>query len=116
MADKTDTVRSSSSGKIGRAKNVARGYTLPFDAAGHPQADAFTNTEAFLGAVSSCGVTLIEGYAQEKGVPLKGMMVTIEGVRKADEPNRFAHVSMTFELTGVSQVQAENLVEIYRGR
>ncbi len=116
MADKTDTVRSSSSGVIGRATNVARGYTLPFDSSGRPQADAFTNSEAFLGGVSSCGVTLVEGYAQEKGVPLKGMTVTIEGVRKADGQNRFAHVSMTFELIGVSQVQADELVEIYRSR
>jgi uncharacterized OsmC-like protein len=115
MADKIDVVRSSSSGVIGRAKNVARGYTLPFDSSGRPQADAFTNSEAFLGGVSSCGVTLIEGHAQEKGIALTGMTVTIEGVRRADEQNRFAHVTMTFELSGVSQIQAESLVETYKG-
>jgi len=115
MADKVDVVRSSSSGVIGRAKNIARGYTLAFDSSSRPQADAFTNSEAFLGGVSSCGVTLIEGHAQEKGIPLKGMTVTIEGVRNEKEQSRFAHVTMSFELTGVSQSQAESLVETYRG-
>jgi uncharacterized OsmC-like protein len=43
-------------------------------------------------------------------------VVTIEGVRKAAEQNRFAAVNMTFELTGVSQAQAESLVETYKGR
>ena len=114
--EKVDTVRSSSGGIIGRAANEARGHRLFFDSSGHPQPDAFTNSEAFLGGVSSCGVTLIEGHAKDTGVPLKHMAVTIEGMRTAAEPNRFARVTMTFELTGVSQAQAESLVETYRGR
>jgi uncharacterized OsmC-like protein len=114
--DKVETVRSSSSGVMGRAKNAARGVTVAFDSSARPQADALTNSEAFIAAVSSCGVTLIEMHAQETGVPLAGMDVTIEGVRTAAEPNRFARVSMTFELAGVSQTQAEALVETYRQR
>ena len=114
--DKVDTVRSSSGGVIGRARNEARGHHLFFDSSGHPQPDAFTNSEAFLGGVSSCGVTLIEGHAKDTGVPLKHAAVTIEGLRTAAEPNRFVRVTMTFELSGVSQQQAEALVETYRGR
>jgi uncharacterized OsmC-like protein len=114
--DKVETIRSSSSGVIGRAHNVARGHTVALDSSGRPQPDAFTNSEAFLAGVSSCGVTLIEGHAQETGVPLKRLDVTIEGVRTAAEPNRFARVTMTFELAGVSQTQADALVETYRGR
>jgi uncharacterized OsmC-like protein len=117
MADvKIDTVRSSSSGTPGRAVNQARGQRLVLDSSTHPQLDAFTNSEAFLGAVSSCGVTLIEAYAQDKGIPLTRMNVTIEGMRTAEEPNRFASVTMTFAIAGVSQAQAEHLVETYRGR
>jgi uncharacterized OsmC-like protein len=44
------------------------------------------------------------------------MAVTIEGTRTAAAPNRFARVHMTFEIAGVSQAQAEALVETYRGR
>ena len=116
MADTVDTVKSSSSGTVRRAQNAARGQRLTLDSSSHPQNDAFTNSEAFLAGVSSCGVTLIEGHAQQTGVPLKRLDVTIEGVRIAAEPNRFASVTMTFEMAGVSQEQAESLVETYRGR
>ena len=113
---KIDTVRSSSSGTVGRALSQARGQRLVLDSSARPQADALTNSEAFLAGISSCGVTLIEAYAQEKGVPLTRMDVTIEGVRAADEPNRFAGIAMRFEIAGVTQAQAEQLVEIYRSR
>ena len=38
------------------------------------------------------------------------------GVRTAAEPNRFARVSMAFAMAGVSQAEAEALVETYRQR
>ena len=114
--DKVETIRSSSSDVVGRAINTARGYRLAFDSSSRPQPDAFTNSEAFLAAVSSCGVTLIEMHARESGVPLAGMDVTISGTRTAAEPNRFASVTMDFALAGVTQTQAEALVETYRQR
>ena len=113
--DKVETIRSSSSGVLGRARNTARGVTVAFDSSSRPQADALTNSEAFLAAVSSCGVTLIEMHAKETGVPLSSMTVTIEGRRPPTLP-RFSSVTMTFEMSGVSQAQAEELVETYRGR
>ena len=116
MPDKIETVRSSSIGLVGRAQNEARGAKVMFDSSSHPKTDALTNSEAFLAGVSSCGVTLIEGHAQDTGVPLRGLSVTIEGVRTEAEPNRFAGVTMQFELRGVTQAQAESLVETYRGR
>src|SRR5262250_3777355 len=103
MADVIDTVRSSSSGTVGRAHNAARGHKLFLDSSSRPQADAFTNSEAFLAGVSSCGVTLIEMHAKETGIPMTSIDVTIEGARTVAEPNRFATVTMTFEIAGVSQ-------------
>ncbi|HET6372346.1 MAG TPA: hypothetical protein VFG76_03510, partial [Candidatus Polarisedimenticolia bacterium] len=75
MSDVIETIRSSSSGTIGRASNAAaaRGVRVPFDSSSRPQPDAFTNSEAFLAAVSSCGVTLIEMHAREIGTPVQGM-------------------------------------------
>ena len=117
MSDmKIDAVRSSSSGTLGRARSEARGHRLVLDSSSRPQPDAFTNSEAFLAGVSSCGVTLIEMHAKDTGVPMTGMVVTIEGTRTAEAPNRFARVGMTFEIAGVSQREAEALVETYRGR
>jgi uncharacterized OsmC-like protein len=113
---KADTVRSSSSGTVGRAVSHARGQRLLLDSSSAPRPDAFTNSEAFLGAISSCGVTLIEMYARERGMPVTRMDVTIEGLRTAEEPNRFAGVAMSFAIEGVSQAEAEHLVETYRSR
>ena len=115
-SDKIETIRSSSSGTIGRAVSQARGQRLTLDSSAHPQPDALTNSEAFLAGISSCGVTLIEAYAQEKNVPLKRLDVTIEGVRAAADPARFASMTMRFAIEGVTQAQAESLVETYRNR
>lgn len=116
MSDKVETIRSSSSGTPGRARSAARGQSLMLDSSTRPQPDALTNSEAFLAGVSSCGVTLIEMHARDVGLPLRRMDVTIEGVRTAAEPNRFASVTMTFELAGVTQKDAESLVDVYRQR
>ena len=114
--DKIDIIQSSSSGTVGRAVSRTRGQALILDSSTHPRDDALTNAEAFLAGISSCGVTLIEGYAQEQGVPVEGMNVTIEGVRPAADSARFERISMTFELAGVSRAKAEELVEVYRHR
>jgi uncharacterized OsmC-like protein len=117
MADeKLEVVRSVSSGVVGRARSTTReAAPLLLDSSTRPQPDAFTNSEAFLAGVSSCGVTLIEMHAREVGIPLDRMTATIEGVRRPSEP-RFSAITMRFELVGVTQAQAEELVEVYRRR
>jgi len=112
---KVDTVNSKTSGTIGRSTTTARDATVAFDAGGRPQSDALTNAEAFLGGVSSCGVTLIELHAQETDVPLKRIAVTIKGSRDP-EVFHYQAIQMRFELAGVSQAQAEDLVKTYQGR
>ena len=116
MSDvKIDAVRSSSSGVLGRARSEARGHKLFLDSSSRPQVDAFTNSEAFLAAVSSCGVTLIEMHAHETNVPIKRMAVSIEGSRDA-AVTHYQSVHMRFEIAGVTQAQAEDLVAVYRSR
>src|SRR5438445_11618117 len=108
---KIDAVRSSSSGVLGRARSQARGHRLVLDSSARPQPDAFTNSEAFLAGISSCGVTLIEVHAREAGIPIRGMDVTIDGVRAASPSTRFASIATTSEIRGVSQEHAPSLVE-----
>jgi uncharacterized OsmC-like protein len=115
MSDlRIETVRSRSSGTVGRALNQARNHHFVLDSSTAPE--ALSNSEAFLAGVSSCGVTLIEGHARDAGIPVQRMEVTIEGARSAAEPNRFQRVSMRFEIHGVDQATAERLVETYRNR
>ena len=118
MSDvKIETIRSSSTGVIGRAESATtRGPRLVLDSSSRAQPDALTNSEAFLAGVSSCGVTLIEMHAKETNVPLARLDVTIEGARTTGDPAPFSGVTMTFEMAGVSQAQAESLVETYRSR
>jgi uncharacterized OsmC-like protein len=81
-----DTAASKSSGVVGRSRNLAHGVSLTLDASRRPQTDAFTNSEAFLGSVSSCGVTMIETYAESHGIPLTFTEVTIKGMRDPAVP------------------------------
>jgi uncharacterized OsmC-like protein len=117
MADgvKIDTVRSGSSGVLGRSLNRARQQHFVLDSPSGPN-EALTNGEAFLAGISSCGVTLIEKHAHDTGVPLAGMEVLIEGIRSNAEPNRFQAINVKFELRGVDQARAEALVETWRDR
>lgn len=117
MADgvKIDTVRSGSSGVLGRSLNSARHQHFVLDSPSGPN-EAITNGEAFLAGISSCGVTLIEKHAHDTGVPLRSMDVVIEGIRSDVAPNRFQAIHVTFALRGVDQVTAQALVETWRDR
>lgn len=117
MADgvKIDSVRSGSSGVLGRSLNRARQQHFVLDSPSGPN-EALTNGEAFLAGISSCGVTLIEKHAHDTGVPLAGMEVLIEGIRSDAAPNRFQAIHVKFELRGVDRARAEALVETWRER
>jgi uncharacterized OsmC-like protein len=117
MADgvKIDTVRSGSSGVLGRSLNSARHQHFVLDSPSGPN-DAITTGEAFQAAISSCGVTHIEKHAHDTGVPLQSMDVVIEGIRSDAAPNRFQAIHVKFALRGVDQVTAQALVETWRDR
>lgn len=117
MADgvKIDTVRSGSSGVLGRSLNSARHQHFVLDSPSGPN-EAITNGEAFLAGISSCGVTLIEKHAHDTGVPLRSMEVVIEGIRSNAAPNRFQAIHVRFEMRGVDQARAEALVATWRDR
>src|SRR5262249_46744575 len=115
MSDvKVETVRSRSSGVVGRAISNARNHHFILDSSTAPE--AVSNSEAFLAGVSSCGVTLVEGHARDTGVPLQGMEVTMEGARTVAEPTRFQGVTRRFVPHGVDQAPAEPLSETYKAR
>jgi uncharacterized OsmC-like protein len=112
---KIDTVRSGSSGVLGRSLNSARHQHFVLDSPSGPN-EAITNGEAFLAGISSCGVTLIEKHAHDTGVALESMDVVIEGIRSDAAPNRFQAIVVKFTLRGVDQVTAQSLVETWQAR
>lgn len=83
--------------------------------------EAVTPAEAFLAGVASCGVELVQVFARQEELPLERVEVTIRGEMDLDNPVRedvtvFNTVRLDFLLAGVSDEQAEHLVERFKGR
>jgi uncharacterized OsmC-like protein len=83
--------------------------------------EAVTPAELFLAGIAACGVELVEVLAKADGVPLAGVRAAIHGWmdpenRVRDDVNVFNGVSLRFELTGVDEPQARDLVEGFKRR
>ncbi len=102
----------------GRSLNTVRNHHFVIDepAYGGGPGEEVTPAEAFLAGISACGVLLVDAFAREAGWPLAGVWATIEGVRLRDDPANLQEVNLRFELAGVSQAQALELVERYKNR
>ena len=115
MADEATTinsVRSYSSGVRGRSIANVRNHHFVVD---EPWiGEAQTPAETFLAGVSACAVGLIEHVANERGTALSHADVKIEGFREAANPSYFQKVEMTFQLDGVDDAGARDLVAAYQ--
>lgn len=77
--------------------------------------------ELFLAGVATCGVELVQVFARREEIPLERISVSVRGDMDLDDPVRedvtvFNTVRIGFTLGGVSQEQAEHLVELFKGR
>ena len=106
------TVRSATVGTVGRSINQARDQHFVIDSP--TIGSALASGEAFLAGVSSCGVTLVERAAQDLGIPVERLEVTINGLRHPDKTNRFARVDLTFAFVGPTEEQAQTLMQRYK--
>jgi uncharacterized OsmC-like protein len=80
-----------------------------------------TPAELFLSAVAACGVELVQVLAKSSDTPLQGIAVTIRGRMDRSKPVRsdvslFNSVSLQFQLKGVTDGDARQLVEKFKGR
>ena len=83
--------------------------------------EAITPPEAFLVAVASCGIELLQVIARELSLPVPSARVQIDGTVDRDHPVRpdvtlFNDVRMRFAIQGVSREQASDLVERFKKR
>ena len=107
----TSSARSYSSGTQGRSiANVRTQHYVIDDAdySGGPN-EAITAAEAFLSGITACAVLMLERMARERDIPL--IWSDISEVHAA-----YDSVRMRFELTGPSEEQARELVEVYKRR
>src|SRR5438552_5209038 len=75
-SDKIDTIRSSSSGTIGRAVSHVRGQRLTLDSSAHPRTDALTKDRKSTRLNSSHQIISYAGLCLKKKMPEEGMPLT----------------------------------------
>jgi uncharacterized OsmC-like protein len=80
-----------------------------------------TPAELFLSAVASCGVELVQVLAKSSGIHLEKIAVRIQGQMDRSKPVRpdvslFNSVKLHFQMAGVNEEQAGQLVEKFKGR
>ena len=80
-----------------------------------------TPAEAFLGAVASCGVELIQCIARDDGIPLARVRATIYGLvdrgnQARSDVTTFNTVRLNFTLGGTDPTRAEGLVAGFKRR
>jgi uncharacterized OsmC-like protein len=83
--------------------------------------EAVTPAELFLAGIAACGVELVEVLAKADAVPLRSVRAWVDGWmdpenRVRDDVNVFNGVSLRFELAGVDEPQARDLVEGFKRR
>ncbi len=83
--------------------------------------EAWTPGELFVAAVAACGVEQLQMFAGEAGLSLQRVQARISGWVDRDHPVRedrtvFNGVTLEFAVTGISQSEAEGLVELFKGR
>jgi uncharacterized OsmC-like protein len=109
-----NTVRSYSSGTIGRSLNTVRNHHFVIDSPSI--GEEIGSGDAFLSGISSCGVNLVEVLARDTGVPLRRTEVTIDGIRSVKDTSVFARIDLRFVLFGLTRDQADALVDSYTKR
>jgi uncharacterized OsmC-like protein len=83
--------------------------------------EAITPAELFLSGVAACGVELIQVLAKQQNVPLRSIAAAIEATQDPSAPvrpdvNLFNTVHVNLELGGVTQEQAQDLVDRFKRR
>lgn len=116
-------VNAHSTDTFGRVLCAARNHHFVVDGPeqnGCP-GEEVTPAELFLSGVACCGVELVQVLARSANIPLRGIEVRIHGSMDRSRPVRpdlslFNSVRLDFQLKGISDEQAKQLVETFKGR
>jgi uncharacterized OsmC-like protein len=108
---------------VGRVRMDARHHHVTVD--GPPWNDfpgeELMPGELFLGGVATCAVEVVQMFARDDGVPIGDVQVQMHAeVDPDNQPHAgrtlFNRVRMRIEIDGVTQPQAEDFVERFKGR
>jgi len=115
--------RAASTDVFGRVLCSARNHHFVVDGPvqnGCP-GEEITPAEIFLAGVACCGVELVQVLAKSAGIGLKGIAVRIQGQMDRSKPVRpdvtlFNSVHLEFQMKGINDHEAKQLVETFKGR
>jgi len=115
--------RAASTDVFGRVLCSARNHHFVVDGPvqnGCP-GEEITPAEIFLAGVASCGVELVQVLAKSAGIGLKAIAVRIQGQMDRSKPVRpdvtlFNSVHLEFQMKGINDHEAKQLVETFKGR
>src|SRR5215471_14479780 len=115
--------RAASTNTFGRVLCSARNHQFVIDGPeqnGCP-GEEVTPAEMFLAAVASCGVELVQVLAKSSGIPVPEIAVKIHGFMDRSKPVRpdvslFNSVRLQFQLSGVTEANAKELVDRFKAR
>ena len=122
-ANRGYTVHARSTGTFGRVQCNTRNHHFIVDGPvqnGCP-GEAITPAELFLAGIAACGVELVQVIGKEQQVAPRAIAVEIEGAIDRSNPVRrdltvFNYVRLRFQLDGVTQAQADDLIERFKGK
>ena len=117
------TAHARSTDTFGRVLCTARNHHFIVDGPvqnGCP-GEAVNPGELFLAGVAACGVELVQVIAKERQLAPRAIRVDIEGTMDRSKPVRqdvtvFNAVHLHFHMDGVTQAEAIDLVERFKGR
>jgi uncharacterized OsmC-like protein len=117
------SVRAASTDTFGRVLANCRNHHFVVDGPvqnGCP-GEAVTPAELFLSGVAACGVELVQVLAKLGGIALEGITVDIRGTIDRSRPVRldvsvFNSVRLHFQMKGIAEQQARQLVEAFKGK
>ena len=117
-------VRSYSSGTPGRALCQVNNHHFVVDDAAYNggPGEEIGAGDAFLSGISACAVNMLERLARQAQMPLRWTDVTVEATTDLEAAPIHENVSvyhavhLHFELTGVDDDQAQELVATYKRR
>jgi len=110
-------VRGYSTGTLGRAICTARTHHFVADDGG---GDAVGAGELFLSGISACAVNMVERIADRDDITLDWMDVSVESYRDSEadhgDLSLYDAIRIKFEMWGVDDEDAHNLVETWKKR
>ena len=106
-----------STGSLGRAICNPRTHHFVSDDGG---GDAVYSGELFLSGIAACAVNMVQRIANNEEISLEWMDVGVESWRDPDKEQGdrtvYDAIRVNFEMWGVAEDQAEELVEIWKQR